>query len=289
MSHHYSWVRRGVTLLELLVVLMILSLILTAAVKTWDVTLQRGRTESTLRKLDQLATVIVGDPNYIIGGRRVDFGYVGDMGELPLTLADLVVRPERADTSAWKGPYVRATFNESPEGYRVDGWGDTVVYGRQQYNNLDSLFVRSFGGQGFIDRSRWITRSLGYLWTELLQDTVDGYVVDVQGDPPPDPLFVNGTANGIVRVYLEYPRDGQKTVASLNRLPNGYFTTHATSGGSPVVYPIPQGTHRLWAQYINFYAVPDETTTTTVNVTVYPRFGARGVQLRLNLDWSQLP
>lgn len=286
---HHTTLRRGVTLLELLVVLMILSLILTAAVKTWDVTLQRGRTETTLRKLDQLATVIVGDPNYIIGGRRVDFGYVGDMGELPLTLADLVVRPQRADTGVWRGPYVRASFNESPEGYRVDGWGDTIVYGRAQYNNLDSLFVRSYGGQGVLDRSRWLTRSLGYKWTELVQDTVDGYVVDVQGDPPPDNLFINGTANGIVRVYLDYPQDGRRMTASLNRLPNGYFTTHTTAGGAPVLYAIPQGNHRLWAQYINFYANPDETTTTTVNVSVYPRFGARGVQLRLNLDWSLLP
>ncbi|MBM3323264.1 prepilin-type N-terminal cleavage/methylation domain-containing protein, partial [candidate division WOR-3 bacterium] len=35
--------RAGMTLLELLVVLMVLSLILTAAVKAWDVTLERGR------------------------------------------------------------------------------------------------------------------------------------------------------------------------------------------------------------------------------------------------------
>ena len=51
------WSRqRGVTLLELLVVLMILSIVLTAAVRTWDVTLERGRTETTARKLSQLVT-----------------------------------------------------------------------------------------------------------------------------------------------------------------------------------------------------------------------------------------
>ncbi len=281
-------VARGVTLLELLVVLMILSLILTAAVKTWDVTLQRGRIEQTARKLNQLATAIVGDPNYVVGGRRVDFGYVGDMGELPMTLADLAVRPARADSVCWRGPYIKSAYNESPDGYRIDAWGDTIVYGRTVYG-LDSLFVRSYSGQGLSDRTKWMTRYFGYTWQELLQDTVDGRVEDVRGVPPPNELFINGTANGIIRVYLEYPRDGQVDTASLNRLENGYFTTHTTAGAAPVIYPIPQGTHRLWAEHINFYAIPNETTRTTVNVTVYPRLGARNIVLRLNLDWSTLP
>jgi prepilin-type N-terminal cleavage/methylation domain-containing protein len=279
---------QGVTLLELLVVLMILSLILTAAVKTWDVTLQRGRIEQTTQKLDRLASVITGDPNYVVAGRRVDFGYVGDMGELPLTLADLVVRPTRADTNAWRGPYIRATFNESPNGYRIDGWGDTIIYGRAAYG-LDSLFVRSYSGEGLSDRTKWLTRYFGYRWTELLQDTVDGRVEDVRGVLPDSNLFVNGTATGIIRVYLEYRRDGRIDTVSLNRLPGGLFTTHTSEGPAPVIYPVPQGTHRLWAQHINFYAVPNETTTTAVNVTVYPRLGARGVVLRMNLDWSLLP
>ncbi|MEO0005797.1 MAG: prepilin-type N-terminal cleavage/methylation domain-containing protein, partial [candidate division WOR-3 bacterium] len=84
---------RGVTLIELLVVLMLLSLILTAAIKTWDVTLQRGRFEQTRQKLDRLAKVITGDPNYVVDGVRADFGFVGDMGALPRTLADLVESP----------------------------------------------------------------------------------------------------------------------------------------------------------------------------------------------------
>jgi hypothetical protein len=268
---------------------MILSLILTAAVKTWDVTLQRGRTEGTLRKLDLLATAIVGDPNYVVGGRRVDFGYVGDMGALPQSLADLAVRPSGADTNAWRGPYIRSTFNESSDGFRIDGWGDTIIYGRQLYGSLDSLFVRSYGGQGLSSRDRWLTRQFGYTWPQLLQDTVDGYLQDVRGMPPDDNLFQHGNSSAIIRVYLECTRDGHVDTLSLNRLPGGNFTTHATGGPTPVIYPIPQGTHRLWAQYINFLANPDETTTAATNVTVYPRLGARNIQLRMGLDWTQVP
>ena len=138
----------GVTLLELLVVLMILSIILTAAVKTWDVTLERGRAETTSRKLNQLVSVIVGDPDYIVAGRRADFGFVGDMGRLPDNLGELVVAPPASppESSCWRGPYIRSTFNESSDGYRMDGWGDAIVYGRDSFASNESLFVRSTGG-----------------------------------------------------------------------------------------------------------------------------------------------
>ncbi len=100
---------KGVTLIELLVVLMILSLILTAAVRTWDVTLERGRFEQTRQKLDKLAKAIIGDPDYIVGGVRVDFGFVGDMGTLPRTLNDLVTSP------SWVSPPESVAAERSSE------------------------------------------------------------------------------------------------------------------------------------------------------------------------------
>ena len=154
---------RGVTLLELLVVLMILSIVLTAAVKTWDVTLERGRAQTTARKLNQLVSVIVGDPDYIVAGQRADFGFVGDVGRVQNSLRELVVRPP--GDSTWRGPYIRSTFNQSADGYRIDGWGDTIIYGREKYQNNESLWVRSHGGRGFADLTRWQTLNFqfGYL------------------------------------------------------------------------------------------------------------------------------
>lgn len=262
---------RGVTLLELLVVMMILSLILTAAVKTWDVTLERGRFETTRRKLDQLATVIVGNPNYTAGGQRVDFGYVGDMGALPRTLADLVIKPPADPPESlhtWRGPYVRATFNESPEGYRVDGWGDTINY------NSDSLFVRSYGGFGPLERNRWITREFGYTRQDLLFNTVDGQVLDVRGIPVPDTLF-----NQVdVRVEFFGPREGKSQPYGVTYRPNGQFTVNY----------VPQGnSHILRVVYIHDTPPPRDSAVSQRYVIVYPRVGARGLQVRLDVDWSQ--
>ncbi len=260
----------GVTLLELLVVMMILSLILTAAVKTWDVTLERGRFETTKKKLDQLATAIVGDPNAIVAGQRVDFGYVGDVGLLPSKLGDLVKDPLGLPDSInpWRGPYMRATFSESPEGYRVDGWGDTIVYSR------DSLFVRSYGGYGPLERSRHITREFGYTYDALMKNTVDGQVMDVRGVPPPDTLM-----NGVdIRVEMYGPRNGILTWVPAVYGTNGQFR----------FYPVPQGNrYLLRAVYIHDIPPPVDSVVSQRYVTVYPKVGARGLQVRLDVDWSQ--
>lgn len=261
----------GVTLLELLVVLMILSIILTAAVKTWDVTLERGRAETTSRKLNELSSVIVGDRDYIVAGRRADFGFVGDMGRLPNNLQELVVSPliTPPESSRWRGPYLRPTFNESPDGYRTDGWGDTIIY------NVDSLFLRSLGGRGLADQTRWQTVYLPFDRNDLTGNTVDGQVVDVRGAPPPDSLTT------YLKVILYYPFEGKLVVheALSPNLTNGQFTFTA----------VPQGTFRIVAMYVDYYPPPAETTMTTADVTVYPAIGTHDVRLRLNLDWNDKP
>jgi prepilin-type N-terminal cleavage/methylation domain-containing protein len=270
---------RGITLLELLVVLMILSIILTAAVKTWDVTLERGRAETTWRKLNQLATAIVGDPDYIVAGQRADFGFVGDVGRLPDSLRELVVWPYSLDNSRWRGPYIRSTFNESPEAFRIDGWGDTIIWGKRRYNSNDSLWLRSRGGRGYVDPSRWQTVYLPYNWSDLTNNTISGQVVDIRGDLPTK-LDAQGQSKVIPRLKVVLYQPSNGVLQPLDRV--GYdelFPTFAFSA-------VPQGTHRLEGWYVNTGMVPAETLITVQYVPVYPGIGARDVTLRMNVDWD---
>jgi len=262
---------RGVTLLELLVVLMILSIILTAAVKTWDVTLERGRAETTSRKLSQIANVIVGNPDYIVAGRRADFGFVGDVGRLPNNLQELVVFPvSPPESSRWRGPYLRSTFNESPDGFRTDGWGDSIIYSGDSL-----LFVRSRGGRGVADTTRWQTVFLPYDRTALTLNSVIGQIVDVRGNTPTDTSVIDN-----LTVTLYYPFNGKLRAWSLvgfnNQLPNGTFTFEKV---------VPQGTHRLHVKYLKYVPFKDSMET-DVDVTVYPHIGAHGILARLNVDWN---
>jgi prepilin-type N-terminal cleavage/methylation domain-containing protein len=269
---------RGVTLLELLVVLMILSIVLTAAVKTWDVTLERGRAQTTASKLDQLSKVIVGDPDYIVAGQRADFGFVGDEGRLPNSLKELMVRPP--DDSVWRGPYLRSTFNQSADGYRIDGWGDTIIYGREAYGSNDSLFVRSYGGRGVADRSRWQTLNFPYSYQALVTNQMQGRLVDVRGDPVPavtPPPSRGDSVNQCLLVVLYRPKDGQLVAVD---------SAKTTEAASFHFYSVPQGTHRLVAHWRNVWAIPPVFDSTVQDVPVYPGPGARDVIMRLPVDWD---
>jgi len=266
-THNYRQ-DRGVTLLELLVVLMILSIVLTAAVRTWDVTLERGRAQTTAQKLDQLVKVIVGDPDYIVAGARADFGFVGDEGRLPKNLQELVVRPD--GDSVWRGPYIRSTFNQSEIGYRTDGWGDTIIYGYQAYAlNTDSLWVRSYGGRGVADRSRWQTLNFPYTFKALAQNEVSGQIVDVRGNAPPptvyDRLYIN----------LHYPSDG-KTI--------GWRQVGASAANFQYL-GIPQGIHRLVAVYFPSWPTITDSIVAVKDVPVYPGPGAAQVLMRVPAQW----
>jgi len=150
----------------------------------------------------------------------------------------------------------------------MDGWGDTIIYGRQQYASRESLFVRSYGGRSVADRSRWQTLNFPYRDTSLTQNRVSGHVVDMLGDKP--------TAGVITRlvVMLYYPSDGKPD--SMER--------PAPTGGDFEFIGIPQGTHRLAA----FYFTPSGTHfTASQQVPVYPGFGAREVFLRVPVSWDQ--
>jgi hypothetical protein len=242
-----------------------LSIVLTAAVKTWDVTLERGRAQTTATKLTQLVTVIIGDPDYIVAGQRADFGFVGDMGRVPNSLSELVVAPSGSNT--WRGPYIRSTFNQSADGYRIDGWGDTIIYGRQLYNHRESLFVRSYGGRGVADRSRWQTLNFPYPDTSLTNNRVHGYVVDMLGSSPDAIQALR------LIVTLYWPKDGRLDSLPLTGAQADTFD----------FYGIPQGTHRLVAKYLNPSGT--QTFTTTKLVPVYPGPGVPEVTLRLPTQW----
>uniref|UniRef100_A0A7C4GGM4 Prepilin-type N-terminal cleavage/methylation domain-containing protein n=1 Tax=candidate division WOR-3 bacterium TaxID=2052148 RepID=A0A7C4GGM4_UNCW3 len=261
---------RGVTLVELLVVLMILSLILTAAIRTWDVALQRGRFEQTRQKLDRLATAIVGNPDYIVAGQRADFGYVGDMGSLPVSLADLAVSPPVSppESSKWQGPYIRAAFAQSPDAYRIDAWGDSIFYGVS--HNPESMFVRSYGGVGLVDPTRWITRSLGVSQRAALRNEVSGLVLDQRGSPP-----ASDSVRLRLAVSLEYPRNG-RTVRD---------STQPSADGSFRFLDIPQGIRLLRATYWSQIVPYPVCETVSRSIVVMPGSGARGLEVRMNVDW----
>lgn len=272
--------QRGVTLLELLIIMMILSLMLAAAVKAWDVTLERGRFQTTTAKLRALRTAIAGDENNVVAGHRVDFGFVGDVGQLPRNLRELAAQPDwvSRESSNWRGPYVTATFRESPDGYLLDGWGDTIYY------SPDSTLLRSYGGSR-TEPARWMVTEIDHTPAELERNVVSVITEDARGLPPQDTLFIPYWGQRLLLggTSLTYPDSLGRPVPhspdSIGDWPDGIWKVWWDS--------VPQGT---WPLAVGYYRGPD-TIRVRADVTVFPRLGAQGTTVRLAdiEDWSVEP
>jgi prepilin-type N-terminal cleavage/methylation domain-containing protein len=236
--------RAGVTLVELLIVIAIIGLLMTAALKAYDTSLQAARFRTTMRTLNELTYGIVGNPDLISAGYRTDYGYAGDVGRLPDALSDLVQRPAGIDTTLWHGPYVLSRIVENPQGYLSDGWGDSIIYSR------DNLTVSSLRGFSILQPDSWITRSLARSSNDLFRNELAYLVYDSKGNPPDPSLNLC--------VVLRYPQ-GVRTASETIFSGNSRFLDH-----------IPIGNHDLYARLIIPGSPSDETVLVAKTVSIAP-------------------
>ncbi len=177
----------GYTLFELIVVMIVISILMTASMRFMGNTVDVSKTEETKDELHQLAIGIVGDEQNISGNHRIDYGYLGDIGALPVNLNNLVTNPGLA---TWDGPYLHDDFYASSASaeteYAIDGWG-------KQYTYAGDVTISSTGG------STTITRELATNSDVLLYNKVSLNIVDLDYCPP------GTTDKDSVVVELTYP------------------------------------------------------------------------------------
>ena len=112
--------QNGFTLIELVLIIVLLSVIASVAMRNMTSTINTAQYENTKKELDQLAYAIVGNPHTYTNGARTDFGYVGDVGALPPNLDALYQNP--GGFSSWNGPYI--TNGTANNDYKKDAWND---------------------------------------------------------------------------------------------------------------------------------------------------------------------
>ncbi|HSJ03781.1 MAG TPA: prepilin-type N-terminal cleavage/methylation domain-containing protein, partial [Verrucomicrobium sp.] len=79
------------TLMELVVVLAILAVVTSLAVRSVDRVEDQGRYEANLRIMQEIETAVLGSPDdRALDGTRVLSGFVADMGRLPRTVEETV-------------------------------------------------------------------------------------------------------------------------------------------------------------------------------------------------------
>ncbi|MEO0476259.1 MAG: hypothetical protein AAF085_09885 [Planctomycetota bacterium] len=251
---------RGLTLLELVVVLVILAALGTVMITQTTGLTGEARYEQTVRALEQLEDAVVG--RRPVGGEdptAIPPGFVSDMGRLPEAIAegssftlaelwdsglfdltdDLFFRPrilegldeELEMFSGWRGPYVRLPIGSDT---LSDGWG-----GGYRLEDEDGLNVTAAGDPIGSIRS-------------------DGSGIgDVYDSALPLEVVLMDTVAGVDRAMGSLPLDSLKVDYTLP-------ATATDTDGVVRLYGIENGVPVLLLQSEVFTGVPGATTTLTV-------------------------
>ncbi|MCA9264685.1 MAG: prepilin-type N-terminal cleavage/methylation domain-containing protein [Planctomycetales bacterium] len=141
--------RRGMTLAELLVVLVILAVVTTVAVQSLGPVAEQGRYEATARTLAHIRAAIATE------NEGVTSGFVADNGCFPESLSELLAQPDRLPAFSvynytdehgnsfpiprgWRGPYLQLPIGTSD---LTDGWGAPLLFDR--VTEADRLLITS--------------------------------------------------------------------------------------------------------------------------------------------------
>lgn len=222
----------GFTLMELVIVIVVMGIIATVALRSMEAPIANARFESTMAEMDQLAMAIAGNPALYSSGVRTDFGYVGDNGALPPNLDALKTNP---GLGTWRGPYIDGSFSQAATDFKRDAWG-------VDYDYSGGVTIRSTGGS-----PDTLTRQFANSTADLLSNSVEVFVTDAAGNPP-------GDSADDVSIVLSYPNGAGGTKDSA--------LTANSSGRAVFSSTIPVGNHDLQA----VYAATDDTVTAIASV-----------------------
>lgn len=114
----------GFTLIEVMVVIAIVSILAGMLIpfvyRLWE----SNDIETTRERMMEIKRAIVGDSRLMQNGIRTHYGYVGDCGQLPSKIKNLI--EQDTECLGWKGPYLLPGFD--PNKYDKDSWGEKIEY-----------------------------------------------------------------------------------------------------------------------------------------------------------------
>ncbi len=244
---------KGFTLIEIIVVLALLGILVGVTAPLVSQSLKAEAESETIERMKAIHKAIVGDP--ALG----DFGFLGDIGDFPSALSDLVSKPvslsafSTSNTNnvgyGWRGPYLDLESEDLE-----DGWGNAL-----QYSTADGLPEgqiksagpdKTFGTSDdivfpFLPSGEKVEKNATLLITALIDNTsIDA---DLQGGGIPNPR------KSTIKVY--YASNGTEVATPLET--SAYGTAFDDIG---FIFTTHHGLHAVEYTFVN----EQETTTTNL-------------------------
>ncbi len=205
----------GFTLIEFTMVLILVALIATITLSSLTDSTNYTRFEETRKKLEALKIAILGDASVEDLASRGRFGYMGDIGNLPVTLDSLISRGSQPVYTlntyfgigyGWRGPYFAEPFGNSLA-IGKDAWGNDLSYD----TGASPPYIKSLGADNAAN---------GVLYNKDIEVTLpDAQRLSSVFGVVADEAIRVGTAN----VELRYPEQGVlATYVSASAI-SGYF------------------------------------------------------------------
>ena len=251
---------RGLTLVELLVVLTILAILAGVAVVSTDTVIRQGRFEATQQTLAAIEQAVLGpEPYRSEDGRLATAGFVADIGRLPEKLEELweplglpafgfvpadadQVDPADADPdvvipSGWRGPYLRLPIGRQE---LRDGWGNLFELEGDSESGEEIVRISSVGPDLPAGDPAWEGEELAIVFRDAESDrarTAIQVTVWQRGEDGLEPP--SGTGDLVVRLFS--PKDGGVDVVATDE------ESLDSTAGSFVFSEVPIGTHVIRA------------------------------------------
>lgn len=235
--------RSGFTIIELVMIIALLSIVAVMGIEALGTTVDEERFDATISEMKLIRNSLLGNPESLNLGIRTNFGYLGDMGDLPTELqglAAILTIPTGAtsysfNTTAnygmgWNGPYLN--LSGPGQDITTDAFGTAYVYDNDGVNpaSITSLGAdTAAGGSGF-DQDIVVL-----LPDQLRFSTVHGYILN------------NGSAFASTAVVELFTADGNGDLTtdtdSISALDAGHFEfTNVPYGYRSVKISIPNTT-----------------------------------------------
>jgi prepilin-type N-terminal cleavage/methylation domain-containing protein len=147
----YAKSRNGFTLLEVIIVIGIISLMVGILVPMVYRVWESQEIDTTKERMTKLKEAMVGNISQLSNWVRSNFGFVGDLGQLPPDFDALI---SYTNINGTFGPYLSGGID--PQSFKKDAWGNNLIYnfttdtfGRRESATIKSLGAdKAIGGTG---------------------------------------------------------------------------------------------------------------------------------------------